>query len=590
MKRFYYLNIIFLFMSFTALTQVNFTTKVSKNTLGINERVKVEFKIDEDGDNFIPPNFDNFLVVQGPSQSINYSWINGKKSYSKTYSYFLSPTKKGIFEIGQASIEVDGEIYKTLPVQINITSAVDQPTDSNDPNYIANNNVHLIAEVSNKNPFLNEAISITYKLYFSPDIQIEINNELESPRYVDFWSDNIDLGTPKIQNGTFKGQPYRYVIIKQTVLYPQKTGNLKIEPYTLDILVQVPSNRRDFFGQRIASSVNKTVSAGRMSINVKPLPTLNQPQDFSGAVGDFNFEVSSNKDNLILGEAFQLNLKILGQGNFNLFDDPVINLPRSLEVYEPEKTSDIFVKNIGMSGNISNMFTIVPTKPGKYKIPKTEFSFFNPSTEQYKTIYSDPILINIDSNFLNNANSDMLSENNDSEKINSDVISKNQFSSFKTKTNFSKIDQKILFNSVNYWILIFLPILLIVIIVVVTRLIKYLSGRKTDNLDKSVKIANKYLEQSKYNIGNKDKFYELMEKALFTYLKAKLKLKNSNFNTDEIRSKLSKLNIEKSDIKLLFDLFENCQLARYTPLDVNEMSQDYENAKLFIQIVEKIKK
>ena len=75
-------------MSFTALTQVNFTTKVSKNTLGINERVKVEFKIDEDGDNFIPPNFDNFLVVQGPSQSINYSWINGKKSYSKTYSYF----------------------------------------------------------------------------------------------------------------------------------------------------------------------------------------------------------------------------------------------------------------------------------------------------------------------------------------------------------------------------------------------------------------------------------------------------------------------------------------------------------------------
>ena len=81
-----------------------------------------------------------------------------------------------------------------------------------------------------------------------------------------------------------------------------------------------------------------------------------------------------------------------------------------------------------------------------------------------------------------------------------------------------------------------------------------------------------------------------MEKALFTYLKAKLKLKNSNFNTDEIRSKLSKLNIEKSDIKLLFDLFENCQLARYTPLDVNEMSQDYENAKLFIQIVEKIKK
>ena len=128
---------------------------------GLNERVKIEFSVDKDGDNFTPPSFENFRIVGGPSQSIRNSWVNGKRSYSKTYSYFLSPIKKGSFIIGQASIEVDGKIYKTSPVNINVTASVDKPVDTNDPDYIVNNTIHLVAEVSNKNPFLNAAISVT---------------------------------------------------------------------------------------------------------------------------------------------------------------------------------------------------------------------------------------------------------------------------------------------------------------------------------------------------------------------------------------------------------------------------------------------
>ena len=292
------LNIIIFLIGFSAFSQVNFTTKLSKDRLGLNERVKIEFTVDKDGDNFIPPKFDNFRVVGGPSQSIRNSWINGKKSYSKTYSYFLSPIEKGSFEIGQASIEVDDEIYKTLPVLIMVTSAVDIPTDPNDPNYLADKNIHLVAEVSNKNPFLNEAISVSYKLYVSPDTGVNNWRELEAPRYADFWSNNIDIKSLNVQNGTFKGKPYRYVVLRRTLLYPQKTGELKIEPLTLDISVQVPSNRRDFFGNLISSSVNKTVSSGSSIIDVKSLPIDNKPKDFSGAVGSFSFEIKSRKNNI----------------------------------------------------------------------------------------------------------------------------------------------------------------------------------------------------------------------------------------------------------------------------------------------------
>ena len=578
------LNIIIFLIGFSAFSQVNFTTKLSKDRLGLNERVKIEFTVDKDGDNFIPPKFDNFRVVGGPSQSIRNSWINGKKSYSKTYSYFLSPIEKGSFEIGQASIEVDDEIYKTLPVRITITSAVDIPTDPNDPNYLADKNIHLVAEVSNKNPCLNEAISVSYKLYVSPDTGVNNWRELEAPRYADFWSNNIDIKSLNVQNGTFKGKPYRYVVLRRTLLYPQKTGELKIEPLTLDISVQVPSNRRDFFGNLISSSVNKTVSSGSSIIDVKSLPIDNKPKDFSGAVGSFSFEIKSDKKELLTDEAFQLSLIVSGDGNFNLFEDPKISLPNSLEVYEPEKISNISVRARGIKGNINNKYTVVPINPGKYTIPETKFSFFNPVSAEYKTIYSDPIFIDVDGAYNSLLVSSDINEKNRTNKI---QLLENQFSSFKTKTKFSNVNERIFFNSNYYWILFIIPFIICFIIIVSSKILRNYKSKKIDELKLARILTNKLLADSKALIGNKEKFYESIDKALTTYLKTKLNLKNSEFKNEIINIKLQEMNLDKESIGLLFEIFENCQLARYTPLNIDAMSDDYRKANQFIEQFEK---
>lgn len=578
------LNIIIFLIGFSAFSQVNFTTKLSKDRLGLNERVKIEFTVDKDGDNFIPPKFDNFRVVGGPSQSIRNSWINGKKSYSKTYSYFLSPIEKGSFEIGQASIEVEDEIYKTLPVRVTVTSAVDIPTDPNDPNYLADKNIHLVAEVSNKNPFLNEAISVSYKLYVSPDTGVNNWRELEAPRYADFWSNNIDIKSLNVQNGTFKGKPYRYVVLRRTLLYPQKTGELKIEPLTLDISVQVPSNRRDFFGNLISSSVNKTVSSGSSIIDVKSLPIDNKPKDFSGAVGSFSFEIKSDKKELLTDEAFQLSLIVSGDGNFNLFEDPKISLPNSLEVYEPEKISNISVRARGIKGNINNKYTVVPINPGKYTIPETKFSFFNPVSAEYKTIYSDPIFIDVDGAYNSSSGSSDISEKNRTNKI---QLLENQFSSFKTKTKFSNVNDSIFFNSNYYWILFIIPFIICFIIIISSKILRNYKSKKVDELKVARILTNKLLLDSKALIGNKEKFYESIDKALTTYLKTKLNLKNSEFKNEIINIKLQEMNLDKESIGLLFEILENCQLARYTPLNIDAMSDDYRKANQFIEQFEK---
>ena len=63
------------------------------------------------------------------------------------------------------------------------------------------------------------------------------------------------------------------------------------------------------------------------------------------------------------------------------------------------------------------------------------------------------------------------------------------------------------------------------------------------------------------------------------------KLDNS-LSKDEINLKLKQLKVKENAIILLKQVFDNCQLARYTPINVDTMNEDYEKAKSFIENIE----
>ena len=390
-----FLSTFLLFLVSQLGAQVTFQTKVSKNRMGINERLKVSFEMNKNGDNFRPPKFEGFRVVGGPNQSTSNTWINGKRSFSRTYTYFLNPTRKGPLKIGQATIKIDGEIYKTSPAQVEVTDAVKTPNQGGNADYIADQNVHLVAEVSNGRPYLNEAFTVVYKLYYTSQIGISNVNEVESPSYADFWSHLIPIQKLEMKQGVYKGETYNYVTWRKAVLYPQKTGELVIEPLTLNINVQVPSNRRDIFGQRINRQVPKVITAGKRIIKVKPLPEKNKPIGFTGAVGSFDLSYSLNKKVLKASESFQATLKVSGRGNLKLFGLPKITVPATLEVYEPEHTESIKTNLLGMQGSIQDTYTIVPEFQGNYPIPGVSFSYFDPNKQSYVTLSSKEYMVNV---------------------------------------------------------------------------------------------------------------------------------------------------------------------------------------------------
>jgi len=579
----YFLNIALLFINLNIVSQINFEAKLSKSTLGVNERLRVEFSINEDGDNFSPPEFKNFKVVGGPSQSIKNSWVNGARSYSKSYTYFLSPIKMGTYNIGQAKIEVKGKVYKTLPLEIKVVSAVKNPNRENDPNYVSDSEIYLVSEISKSSPFLNEGFSVVYKLYFSSNIGITNWRELSSPRYADFWSQNIDIDNYTIEDGTYKGKSFRYVTLKKTVLYPQKEGELNIEPLSLDITLQLPTNRRDFFGQRVTKSSQKTVTSGNKIIIVKELPTINKPRNFNGAVGSFNFVVKSSKSQLSVSEALELELQIKGNGNLKLFQLPKLSLPSSLEIYEPERIEKISTNISGMKGSVRDLYTIVPSSPGKYKIPKIEFSYFDLQSKKYKTISSSEINIDVDGDKWNN---------DSAKNINSKIKPKNislEFLPFKTKSEFIEIKTKTFFNTNIFWGLFITPFIITIVIILVTN---YLFGRnkflKTDTSIHSKRLAKKYLLEAKSNLGNKKEFYESLDRALHNYLKSITLFDNSNYTKINIKNELKKRKIDADIIKTLNQLFNNCEMARYTPITNVEMESDYTNAFDIISKIDKL--
>ena len=573
MRLFVYIS--FLFFLNISFSQVKFETEVSKTKLGVNENLRVDFKMNKDGDNFNPPSFNGFRVVGGPNQSVSNSWINGVRTFSKTYSYFLTPEKKGNYTIGQASIEIDGDIYKTLPVKVQVTEAVESSLSPGSPSSVVDDDIELSVEISKSNPYLNEPISVEFKLLFNPKINVTNLGEIDNPEFKNFWSQNIKIPRLEIKSTSYKGQRYNYVTWKKALLFPQKAGDLELLPLTLDVTIDVPTNRRDFFGNTIYTQTSKKVASRKRIIKVKNFPENGKPESFNGAVGNFDISLNSSKSQLKATESFQLEFKVNGNGNLKLFSLPEIIVPSSLEKYAPEFKEKINTSLSGMNGEISNVYTIVPQYQGKYPIPPVEFSFFNPKTEQYVTLYSNESIVDVLDGPTRLSESNVQASN----PVSNSITSSDQFNFIKLSSDFVQIDRKNIIDSKKILFTLFLiPIIILVLAIIYFNL---RNKKVSENILKSRDadlLARQYLNNAKIDMNNKDSFYASLENALFNFIKSKYLIEREDFSKDRLKSILEKDKISDNIIEDLIDIINSCELARYAPTTPEGMDQDYEKA------------
>lgn len=562
--------------------QTTFTTTVSKSKLGVNQRFRVIFSINKQGaDHFTPPNFKNFRVVAGPSQSVNQSWINGKASFSQSYIYILQPKQEGTFSVSSATIQFNGKTLKSNAVEINVLKAIDVPKNPNDPYYIAQQNVHLVAEISKKRPYVGEGIYVEYKLYVSHNISVHDFSVTESPQYNNFWNQDIKVTNLSVRSGKYNGENYRYVVLKKALLIPAKSGKLTIDPMKMDVEIGVPTGRGDFFGNAITRNITKDFASPKRTIFVKELPLENKPANFNGAVGQFDFAITLSKDELKANESAQIKVSVTGKGNLKLFELPKIETPKELEIYTPEHSEKIRTTLTGLRGSVSDLYTVVPEYRGKYKIPKVSFSYFNPAKKTYYTSTTEDLFMNV------LVGKEIVTTTNNTIKKGIEITGEN-FRYIQTKSTFTPLKEVDFFQSNLFYILLLLPLVTIPVGIFISsknaernRDIAGVKQRKADRL------ARKYLSEAKKQLGKKEQFYIALEKALHHYLKATLQIETADISRDKITEILLRRNIDTQTIASFISVLNDCDFARYTPITELMMHDEFEKAKQVITQLDK---
>ncbi len=585
--------VFFLFLYSFVAAQVKFEAQTDRDVYGLNERFPIAFSINNEGDNFQGPKFPGFkaegpFINKGNQTSITI--INGKMTQKREITtqvvYYLTPTKKGTFTIGSASIEFNGTVYKTVPIKITISDPIQMPSypgqnQRQQQNYNFGEGIHLVGELSTKTAYVNEPVTVIYKLYFPYNSSVSNLRNFQAPKYQDFWSQYIDMKQLRAEKGKYNGKDYSVVALRKVILYPLEAGSKRIEPFKIDVDAEVPTGRSDWFGRMEMTTVEKALSTGMQTITVKPLPEKGKPASFTGAVGAFDFKVIPSKTKLKAGESLDLEVSVSGKGNLKLFTLPKPVVPNSLEMYDPAHQENVQTPVTGMIGKVSDRYTIIPQFKGKYTIKPITFSYYDVKTSSYKTIASQEITIDV------LEGDGVLAASNT--KTNKQVIQKKQvFQYNKLKSEFdvkSKVD---FLGSGLFYSLLIAPLLLIPVVVVLRKQKEAKDADAFGNrVRKNNRLVKKYLSDAKKQMGDKVPFYLAMEKALHNFLKAKLHIETVEMSKDNIVELLQQKNANESSITQFMALMNDCEFARYAPATDTAMNNDFDRAIEIITDLEK---
>ena len=541
-------------------SDIKFETVLSKVKLGQNERLRVSFEMNKDGDFFEAPSFENFEVLMGPSQSISSSFINGKRSFSKSYTYVLRPKKQGQLIIDSASISIDNTVYTTDPKTVLVTAPIDNPNAPKTAQDIADESLYLVATLSNDKPYLNQGVLVTYTLYFSPRVYINNFIPVENPTYKNFWSQDLPIKEYETRRTTFKNESFNAVDLKTVVLYPQKSGSLALDPFALELYVQIPTGRRDFFGDPIMRSATKTVKAGDLSINVKDLPEQGKPSNYSGAVGDFKLSVDASRTSLEANESTQIKVKIAGKGNLKLLSVPELSLPSALEKYDPEYTDDVRVNREGMNGSVSNSYTVVPRYAGSYPVDPIEFTYFDPNSKSYKTLNSDPFDLTVEGSSVlpNTSASAPIVEKN--------TPTSSGFKSNAYQTSLVTMVSSPWFESNTYYFILALLVILGFTINSIINALKANLGSSDQGTKKALPKKIKALLKRAEKLAKEQnpEFYSIASEILFSGLEKYSGVDLSTASKQEREEKLQTLGADTNLIERINAINDRILLVRYS--------------------------
>ena len=539
---------------------------------------------------------DGFEVLMGPSTSTQQSFqmINGRTSQSSsvTYTYILAAVKKGTFIISGAHATVDGKSAYSSSVRINVSGKAQnqqygggmqqqqgaqvRPSGSR----ISGNDLFIKVSANKTRVHEQEPILLTYKVY----TQLELTQlEGKMPDLTGFHTQEVPLPQQKsFHIETVNGRPYRCVTWSQYVMYPQMTGKLQIPSITFKGIVVQENRNVDpfeafFNGGSGYVEVKKDIVAQGMTIQVDPLPQ--KPSNFSGGVGRFTISASLDHNKVKAGDPVKVRIVVGGNGNLKLIKQPEVQLPNDFDKYDAKVTDKTKLTASGLTGNMIYDVLIVPRNQGKYQLQPIELTYFDTSTNKYKTIRTNPMVLEVEKG------SGKVGDVADySQRQDKDIHFIHDGAPEMVDTN------DYFFGSPLYTILNALVVVIFLVLLIVFRKqamemanIDAMRGKKANKVaGKRLKLAAKLMAE-----GKSSAFYDEVLRALWGYVSDKLSIPVSQLSRENIAEKLSARNASQSDIDTFLEALDECEFERYAPGDAaGNMQKTYDKAVSAITNIE----
>ena len=553
-----------------------FLASVSHSKISIDDQFELSFTFSGDNlnglKNFVPPGMDNFMILSGPSQSTSMEFVNGISSASKTYTYYLKAKSLGNYNIGSASVEYNGKIYKTDPLSVEIvkgTTPVDKQKDEPSVDSEIAENLFVRATADKQRVYQGEQVTVTYKLYTRLNIASQMSVS-KLPQYQGFWAEELETSKNILfSTEVINGKQFRVGILKKVALFPNQSGELSVTPFELNVPVLVQKKKRsnnifdDFFNDPFGrgETVDYSAKSNKLKVNVLPLPKERIPESFNGAVGDFTLNSSIDKSKTNTNEPVSLRIDIKGNGNIKLVDIPEVKLPPGFEKYDPKISEQIY-RTGKIGGKKTIEYLIVPRTPGDKQIPGIAFSFFNPNKKSYVTLSSNPYTIKV-------AQGERVFEPDISGLNKEDIkLLSKDIRYIKTSGNDISKRSELLIFRFGFWAAVGIPLVALIGFVAfkkrdekLTADVQLLRYRKAQKVAKNrLKIAQSLM------IKKQDReFYTELSQALFGYLEDKLHIPKAEFSVDRAIFELQKRNIAQDVVDRVQKVSQKCEYVRFAP-------------------------
>lgn len=583
-----------LMLSWAASAQVSFTVDAPALT-ALGRPFNVAFTIDAEPEqnSFKAPEFEeNFDVVAGPSTSVGRSmqFINGKQSssYNYTITYALMPRESGTFTIGSASVKVDGKTYTTRPMLVEVIAekqgaGVKTPNTSPEGS-IGRDDILLRLKVSDTELYKGESLRASLVLYTR--VTVENIESLTMPPFDGFWSQELSFDNAPSRE-EYNGRVYETYKITELLLSPQESGKIVIPEAVMDVVAQiVVQDRRNYdpiFGGRQVYRVSRELKSAPVTINVKEFPA-GAPQSFNGAVGNFSLRSTMPAAEIDANSADQIELTISGTGNLKFITAPRITLPESFEVYDTKVVDNCKIMATGTTGSLTYTYPFVARSAGAFTIPRIEFSFFNPDTQAYETLATEPFTLVVkddgsiaasapaSSNY--NYGGPMRQLDRDIRFIHTGKLPKRAAAAF--------------ILTPMYWLAIVAMVALFILIYAVLRKrIRERSNTVARRMRHADKMAVQRLRMAEryMNEANRHAFYEEMLRAMWGYIGDKFNIPVASLTKEKIREELYRRNVAEATAEQFCEVISRSEEAQYAPSASGEMTDIYAEA---VEVISKI--